>query len=171
MTPALGIVEYGTMVGVNVSGRQLDDPAFADIVLETLADAGLPGSALVLELTESSLIENTADPTVRAQLDRLRDEGVRIAIDDFGTGYSSLSYITRLPVDAVKIDSSFTRSPVGPTARGPVRVARSRDPATHLEPRPRRLSRRASRPGSKPTLAEAELRLWPGLLLLPACAR
>ena len=109
-------LEYGTMIGVNVSGRQLDDPAFADVVLETLADAGLPGSALVLELTETSLIENTVDPTMRAQLDRLRDEGVRIAIDDFGTGYSSLSYITRLPVDAVKIDGSFIPDPAGPTA-------------------------------------------------------
>jgi len=111
--------EYGTLVGVNVSGRQLDDPAFATIVLETLADAGLPGSALVLELTESSLIETTADPTVRAQLDRLREQGIRVAIDDFGTGYSSLSYITRLPVNAVKIDSSFTRSPVGATIPQP----------------------------------------------------
>jgi diguanylate cyclase (GGDEF)-like protein len=105
--------EHGLTVGVNVSGRQLDDPAFADVVVETLAGTGLPGSALVLELTESTLIETTADPTVRAQLDRLRDQGVQVAIDDFGTGYSSLSYITRLPVDLVKIDSSFTPSPVG----------------------------------------------------------
>jgi EAL domain-containing protein (putative c-di-GMP-specific phosphodiesterase class I) len=104
---------------VNVSGRQLENPAFANIVLETLADTGLPGSALALELTESSLIETTADPTVRAQLDRLRERGVSVAIDDFGTGYSSLSYITRLPVNAVKIDSSFTRSPVGATIPQP----------------------------------------------------
>jgi diguanylate cyclase (GGDEF)-like protein len=107
--------EHGILVGVNVSGRQLDDPAFANIVFEILAETGLPGSALILELTESSLIETTADPTVHAQLDRLREEGVRVAIDDFGTGYSSLSYLTRLPVDAVKIDSSFTSSPVGAT--------------------------------------------------------
>jgi len=106
-------LEHGLSVGVNVSGRQLDDPAFADVVVEALADNGLPGSALVLELTESTLIENTADPTVRAQLDRLRDHGVQVAIDDFGTGYSSLSYITRLPVDLVKIDSSFTPSAGG----------------------------------------------------------
>ncbi len=108
-------VNYGITIGVNVSGRQLDNPAFADLVLETLADIGVPGSALVLELTESSLIENTADPAVRAQLARLREQGVRVAIDDFGTGYSSLSYITRLPIDLVKIDSSFTPSPVGST--------------------------------------------------------
>jgi EAL domain-containing protein (putative c-di-GMP-specific phosphodiesterase class I) len=110
-------LEHGLSVGVNVSGRQLDDPAFADLVVDTLADAGLPGSALVLELTESTLIENTADPTVRSQLDRLRDLGVQVAIDDFGTGYSSLSYITRLPVDLVKIDSSFTPSAVGSTVQ------------------------------------------------------
>jgi EAL domain-containing protein (putative c-di-GMP-specific phosphodiesterase class I) len=100
--------KHGVTVGVNVSGRQLEDSAFADIVTETLAEAGLPGSALVLEITESTLIDNTADPTVRAQLDRLREQGVQVAIDDFGTGYSSLSYITRLPIDLVKIDSSFT---------------------------------------------------------------
>jgi diguanylate cyclase (GGDEF)-like protein len=105
--------EHGTRMGVNVSGRQLEDPAFADVVLTALKDAGLPGSALILELTESSLIETTGNPTVRTRLDRLREQGVRIAIDDFGTGYSSLSYVTRLPVDAVKIDRSFTCNPVG----------------------------------------------------------
>jgi diguanylate cyclase (GGDEF)-like protein len=117
---------YGTTIGVNVSGRQLDDPAFGDIVLEALAETGLPGSALVLELTESSLIENAADPAVRGQLDRLREHGVQVAIDDFGTGYSSLSYITRLPVDVVKIDSSFTPSAVGSaTPRQPWTVVRA----------------------------------------------
>jgi len=100
--------EHGLTVGVNVSGRQLEHPTFADVVIETLAEVGLPGSALVLEITESTLIDNTADPTVRGHLDRLRERGVQVAIDDFGTGYSSLSYITRLPVDLVKIDSSFT---------------------------------------------------------------
>jgi EAL domain-containing protein (putative c-di-GMP-specific phosphodiesterase class I) len=107
--------EYGARMGVNVSARQLEDPAFADVVLAALKDAGLPGAALILELTESSLIETTANPSVRTRLDRLREQGVRIAIDDFGTGYSSLSYVTRLPVDAVKIDRSFTSNPTGAT--------------------------------------------------------
>lgn len=107
-------VEHGIPVGVNVSGRQLDDPSFSDVVLAALADAGLPGPALSLELTESSLIATTTDLAVHAQLNRLRDNGVRVAIDDFGTGYSSLSYISRLPVDLVKIDSSFTQSPADP---------------------------------------------------------
>jgi diguanylate cyclase (GGDEF)-like protein len=101
--------EYGIAVGVNVSGRQLDDPSFADVVLDALSTAGLPGAALILELTEGSLIATTTDLAVYAQFDRLRERGVRIAIDDFGTGYSSLSYISRLPVDIVKIDSSFTQ--------------------------------------------------------------
>jgi diguanylate cyclase (GGDEF)-like protein len=107
--------QYGIGVGVNVSGRQLADPAFADIVLAALADANLPGSALALELTETSLIAASDDVSVRATLQRIRDHGVHIAIDDFGTGYSSLSYISRFPVDIVKIDSSFTPNPAGTT--------------------------------------------------------
>jgi diguanylate cyclase (GGDEF)-like protein len=106
---------HGTTISVNVSGRQLDDPAFADMVLETLADTGLPGSALVLELTESSLMDNAADPAGGAQLDRLHERGVQVALDDFGTGCSSLSYITHVPVDLVKIDSSSTAGSVGST--------------------------------------------------------
>ena len=108
--------QSGITVGVNVSSRQLDEPSFADLVQEILAETGLPASALILELTESTLIENASDPSVRAQLGRLRARGVRVAIDDFGTGYSSLSYITRLPVDLVKIDSSFTSSSAGSMA-------------------------------------------------------
>jgi EAL domain-containing protein (putative c-di-GMP-specific phosphodiesterase class I) len=106
---------YGIAVGVNVSGRQLTDSAFADDVLEILAETGLPNAALVLELTETSLIERSADLAGRAQLDRLRGQDVRIAIDDFGTGYSSLSCVAELPINAVKIDSSFTANLAGPT--------------------------------------------------------
>jgi diguanylate cyclase (GGDEF)-like protein len=118
--------QHLTSVSVNVSGRQLADPGFADTVLRVVAEAGLPGSALILELTESSLIENAADPNVRSQLARLREHGVQVAIDDFGTGYSSLSYIARLPVDVVKLDSSFTSGPVDSAApHDPVRVVRA----------------------------------------------
>jgi diguanylate cyclase (GGDEF)-like protein len=105
--------QYGISVAVNVSGRQLADPAFADIVLGALSDAELPGPALALELTETSLIAASTDDVVRANLQRVREIGVHIAVDDFGTGYSSLSYISRFPVDIVKIDSSFTPSGSG----------------------------------------------------------
>ena len=88
---------------MNVSAVQLREPDFADSVLGALDAAGLPGTALVLELTESSLI---ARPATDA-LQRLRAHGVRIAIDDFGTGYSSLSYLMTLPVDVLKLDRAF----------------------------------------------------------------
>jgi diguanylate cyclase (GGDEF)-like protein len=106
---------YGVPIGVNVSARQFSDSGFADLVLDILAETGLPGSALVLELTETSVIESSADLAVRTQLNRLRDWQIRIAIDDFGTGYSSLSNLAELPVDAIKIDSSFVPNSVEPT--------------------------------------------------------
>jgi diguanylate cyclase (GGDEF)-like protein len=101
---------YGLFVTVNVSGRQLDDPGFIDMVKAALADTGLPSSNLVLELTESSLIGTEPHHDSWIQLERLRKHGIRIAIDDFGTGYSSLSYLSQLPMDIVKLDKSFTQS-------------------------------------------------------------
>lgn len=101
--------ERGVAVSVNVSGRQLDDPNLADVVLAALTEARLPGQALIIELTEASLIARTQMDNAVTQLDRLRGQGIRVAIDDFGTGYSSLAYVSHLPVDMVKIDSSFTQ--------------------------------------------------------------
>jgi diguanylate cyclase (GGDEF)-like protein len=92
-------------VAVNVSMRQLRDPGFVELVGVTLRRHGLPGDALIIELTESTLVD---DPNAAAvTLDELRALGVRLSIDDFGTGYSSLSYLKRFPVDRVKIDRSF----------------------------------------------------------------
>ncbi len=104
-------VEYGICVTVNVSGHQLREADFVDTVLAVLAETGLPGRALVLELTETTLITASA-----GGLDRLREHGVRVAIDDFGTGYSSLSYLVQLPVDILKIDRAFTGPPGQPAA-------------------------------------------------------
>ncbi|HEY6962637.1 MAG TPA: EAL domain-containing protein [Gaiellaceae bacterium] len=92
-------------IAVNVSGRQLQHPSFVEHVDEALVASGLPPEQLVLEITESVLID-TAD--VEARLQQLKSRGVQIALDDFGTGYGSLAYLQRLPVDIVKIDRSFT---------------------------------------------------------------
>jgi diguanylate cyclase (GGDEF)-like protein/PAS domain S-box-containing protein len=95
-------------IAVNVSARQLQHPDFVDHVDAALERAGLPPRCLVIEITESVLIE-TGDE-VESRLRRLKDKGVEIALDDFGTGYGSLAYLQRLPVDIVKIDRSFTAS-------------------------------------------------------------
>ncbi|GAB3272827.1 EAL domain-containing protein [Kineosporia babensis] len=92
-------------LNINVSARQLSDGVLAQEVISTLAETGLPASALTLELTETVLME---DPEgITAQLSELRRLGVQVGIDDFGTGYSSLSYLRRFPVDKLKIDKSF----------------------------------------------------------------
>ena len=92
-------------ITVNVSGRQLQSLHFIDEVRSVLADTGLEPHALILELTESVLTDQT--DTVLATLRALKAVGVRLAIDDFGTGYSSLSYIQRFPIDILKIAKPF----------------------------------------------------------------
>ena len=92
-------------LNVNVSGHQLLHPRFAANVTRALAVAGLPSSAVTLELTESVLM---SDPDAAvAALSSLRELGVQLSIDDFGTGYSSLAYLRELPVDELKIDRAF----------------------------------------------------------------
>ena len=80
-----------------------------DATLSALREAGLPGRALILEITESNLATAENADALPSQLLRLRANGVRIAIDAFGIGHSSLSYVGKLPVDLVKIDIAFTR--------------------------------------------------------------
>ena len=96
---------YPVRVAVNVSGRQLDSDTLVADVAAALAATGFSAGHLVVEITESVLMED-ADATI-SRLHALKELGVRIAIDDFGTGYSSLTYIQRFPVDALKIDQSF----------------------------------------------------------------
>jgi EAL domain-containing protein (putative c-di-GMP-specific phosphodiesterase class I) len=105
----LGVVEGRELeMSVNVSARQLQHPDFVDHVDAALDRAGLPAHCLVLEITESVLIE-TGD-AAETRLGTLKSKGIEIALDDFGTGYGSLAYLQRLPVDIVKIDRSFTAS-------------------------------------------------------------
>jgi diguanylate cyclase (GGDEF)-like protein/PAS domain S-box-containing protein len=91
-------------VSVNVSALQLRSCDFAAVVAEVLAETGLPGSLLCLELTETVVMHD--ETAVQACFWRLHELGVKIAIDDFGTGYSSLSVLRRLPFDQLKIDRS-----------------------------------------------------------------
>ena len=94
-------------MAVNVSTVQLQDPGFLQTVSHALAEHGLQGAQLELEITESVAVLPTQ--LLQATLSALRTLGVTIAIDDFGTGYSSLSYLERLPLDRIKIDRSFVR--------------------------------------------------------------
>ncbi len=100
-------------LAVNLSARQLLDPMIIDTIGRELRQTGFDPRRLVLEITESSLVED--GPVAIDQLGRLRDLGIRLAIDDFGTGYSSLGYLERLPVDILKIDRAFvTDLPTSP---------------------------------------------------------
>ena len=95
-------------VSVNLSSRQLVEPTLLDRIRTILRETGLPARRLVLEITESLLIEN---PEEAAEVLRvLRADGVQIYLDDFGTGFSSLSYLHRFRVDRLKIDRSFVQS-------------------------------------------------------------
>ncbi len=94
-------------ISVNVSPPQLRDHGFVELVTNTLAASGLPARRLMLEITESMLVDDSEH--AREILTRLRDLGIKIAIDDFGTGYSSLAYLRSLSVDVVKIDQTFVR--------------------------------------------------------------
>jgi diguanylate cyclase (GGDEF)-like protein/PAS domain S-box-containing protein len=100
-----GLVGDDFYVSVNLSGLQLQDPQLLDDVAQALEDSGLPPEALVLEITESALVQNL-DLTL-PRLKALTLLGLRLAVDDFGTGYSSFSYLADLPVSVVKIDKSF----------------------------------------------------------------
>jgi diguanylate cyclase (GGDEF)-like protein len=93
------------VLSVNVSPVQFSSDNFDEQVLEVIAETGIDPSKLILEITESTLM-NSQDKTERA-LARLRENGIRFSIDDFGTGFSSLSYLTRLPVSSLKIDKAF----------------------------------------------------------------
>ncbi len=95
-------------LSVNVSARQFNQPDFVEQVAETLHATGAPAERLVLELTESVVLDDVAGAADK--MNAIKELGVRFAVDDFGTGYSSLAYLTRLPLDQIKIDRSFVRN-------------------------------------------------------------
>ncbi len=95
-------------VHVNVSPRQLHDDALIEHVEDALRISGLAPDRLVLEITETVMVNDT-ETTIR-RLQAVKATGVRLAIDDFGTGYSSLSYLQQFPIDILKMDRAFVDS-------------------------------------------------------------
>lgn len=95
-------------VNVNVSYIQLQDNTLKDYVIQKLDEYGLPHDAIVIELTESCRVEQTAQ--LAGILQSFKDEGISIALDDFGTGYATLTVLKDIPADIVKIDHTMTRT-------------------------------------------------------------
>jgi diguanylate cyclase (GGDEF)-like protein/PAS domain S-box-containing protein len=102
--------EHDLSVGVNLSPRQLFDPDLPGHVAQLLAVTGARADRLVLEVTESALID---DRVARTAIAGLKDLGVGLSLDDFGTGFSSLTSLRRYPFDSIKIDRSFVAEMTG----------------------------------------------------------
>jgi EAL domain-containing protein (putative c-di-GMP-specific phosphodiesterase class I) len=100
-------------LNVNLSVKQMQKVLLQQLE-QLLTNYNLPDNSLVLEITESMLVENVE--VTRDFLNQVKAKGISLSIDDFGTGYSCLSYLHQLPVDALKIDRSFV-SPAGPNVR------------------------------------------------------
>ncbi len=96
----------GIPIAINVSGRHLIDEAFVDHIVQPLAKFGVDPGTIIIEITESALLDDLGGAA--AKLQRLREHGIRVSIDDFGTGYTSLAHLRSLPIDVLKIDRSFT---------------------------------------------------------------
>ncbi|MCM1981960.1 sensor domain-containing protein [Lyngbya confervoides] len=94
-------------VTVNLSSQQVSQPNFAGHIQQILAQSGVQPNQIKLEITESTILENTQ--IARDQLLALKQNQMQICMDDFGTGYSSLSYLHQLPIDYLKIDQSFVQ--------------------------------------------------------------
>ena len=93
-------------VSINTSARTLASPSVVRHLAELAVDAGMDPADLVIEITETVLLEDT--PAISDNLTLLKKAGLRLSLDDFGTAFSSLSYLRRIPFDYVKIDTSFT---------------------------------------------------------------
>ena len=135
-----GSVDDNFYISVNLSACQLNDPTIVDDVAQALSESGLRPGALVLEVTESAIMEDREKAVER--LKTLKTFGLRVAIDDFGTGYSSLSYLRPFPpISSRSTSRSSTTSRTTPTAP-PWSAASSSSPGRSDSPR----SPKASRP-------------------------
>ncbi|MGV3742023.1 MAG: putative bifunctional diguanylate cyclase/phosphodiesterase [Burkholderiaceae bacterium] len=97
----------GLRIAVNVSSRQLEEPAFVETVDRILQQTGVAPHYLELEITERLLMKDNLKNN--AVLRALKERGIQVSVDDFGTGFSSLSYLKHFPVDALKIDKLFIK--------------------------------------------------------------
>jgi len=105
-------------VAVNISARQFRQPEFVERVLTALESSGANPQNLMLELTESMLVDNVEE--VIDKMTELKGHGLKFSLDDFGTGYSSLSFLKRLPLDELKIDRSFVRDALKDASGGAI---------------------------------------------------
>jgi len=117
-----GLVEPSTALHINASRRQLSDITFVDRTLTILRTHQLDASQLVLETSESNLVEN--NPSVLRTVNALTRQGIKIAVDDFGSGYSSLASLRTFPADILKLDGTLVRD-VGRTDGGDDPMVRS----------------------------------------------
>lgn len=100
-------IQFDFPIAVNLSPKQLINGDFIETLYKVLRDTHTPPSSLVLELTETAVMQN---PEIAiSTLEKISNAGVKIAVDDFGTGYSSLNYLKKLPIDKLKIDRSFVK--------------------------------------------------------------
>ena len=107
LAPGGAMAGTGVRVAVNISGRHLAGPHVVQDVTDVLASTGLDPRRLVIEITETVLLD---DSRAIEHVEAIRALGVGVSIDDFGTGYTSIGQLGRLPVDTVKIDKSFVRA-------------------------------------------------------------
>ena len=105
-------------ISVNISALQFRQPEFVEQVLSALSRTGANPQNLMLELTESMLVEDIEE--VIAKMTQLRLRGLRFSLDDFGTGYSSLAYLKRLPLNSLKIDRTFVRDILADSTSGAI---------------------------------------------------
>jgi diguanylate cyclase (GGDEF)-like protein len=95
-------------ISVNLSNRQFDQPDLPEAVARALRNANLSSQYLKLEITESALMRDSKSAI--ATLYKLKRMGIKISIDDFGTGYSSLNHLSQIPLDCLKVDTSFVKN-------------------------------------------------------------
>jgi EAL domain-containing protein (putative c-di-GMP-specific phosphodiesterase class I) len=117
-------------IGLNVSGRQIDDPGFIDRVAAQISKNAIKPAQLKIEITESLMLNYAK---VSAFLDRCRDAGIKVALDDFGTGYSSLAHLHQLAFDTLKLDQAFVQQLSDPRCLAIVRAVVDMAAALHCD--------------------------------------